>query len=64
MGGRLIGEDNFHSLEDGLFPHPNELPKDLFVAIPKFRMDISSTQLRQMKDLHRHTQKESVPQAE
>jgi hypothetical protein len=48
VAGRLCG-DEFRCLTDSRFPYPPGLPADLFIDIPEFRLDISSTELRLRK---------------
>lgn len=48
VGGRLCGS-TFKCLTDDALPLVDGLPQDLFVPIPEFRVDISSTELRAQK---------------
>ncbi len=55
MGGRAVG-DQYLTLSQGVFPLPLGLPADMFVEIPDFRIDLSSTELRRRMSRRRSTE--------
>eukprot|EP00750_Incisomonas_marina_P032624 INCI9245.1.p1 GENE.INCI9245.1~~INCI9245.1.p1 ORF type:complete len:245 (+),score=41.42 INCI9245.1:193-927(+) len=62
VGGRLCGS-TYRCLTDDVLPLVEGLPQDLFIPIPDFRVDISSTELRAQKAIAKASASTTPPSA-